>query len=87
MYITSSNKEKDKTLYIRCITLKNGNNNKVKYKITKINPIIKGYTGKRELEGCHVVGNKLNFLVTPSGTGVSKKLQYICSVPLNKIRN
>ncbi len=87
VYITSGNEAKDETLYISCITLKNGNNNKVKYKITKINPIIKGYTGKRELEGCHVVGNKLNFLVTPSGTGVSKKLQYICSVPLNKIRN
>ncbi len=87
VYITSGNEAKNKTLYISCITLKKGDNNKVKYNIVKVNPIIDGYTGKRELEGCHVVGSKLNFLVTPSGTGVSKKLQYICSVPLNKIKN
>ena len=86
VYITSGNEAAKQSLYVSCITLKKGTNKKPHYNIVKMDPKIKDYTGTRELEGCHVSGNNLNFLVVPSGTGVSKKTQYIYSVPLSEIK-
>ena len=86
VYITSGNEAAKQSLYVSCITLKKGRNQKPSYNIVKVDPKIKNYTGTRELEGCHVVGNNLNFLVAPSGNKVSKQKQYIYSVPLSKIK-
>ncbi len=86
VYITSGHEADKQSLYVSCITLKKGKNQKPKYNIVKVAPKIKKYTGTRELEGCHVVGNNLNFLVAPSGKKVSKQKQYIYSVPLSKIK-
>ncbi len=38
----------------------------------------------REIEGCHIVGNNLQFIITHSkteGAVIKKDLQYICSIP------
>lgn len=86
VYITSGNEADKQSLYVSCITLKKGKNQKPNYNIVKVDPKIEKYTGTRELEGCHVVGNNLNFLVAPSGKKVSKQKQYIYSVPLSKIK-
>lgn len=86
VYIMSGNEASKQSLYISCLTLKKENNRNASYRTVKVDPQIEGYTGKRELEGCHVAGNTLNFLVTPSGSNVSKQKQYIYSVPLSKIK-
>lgn len=86
VYITSGNEAKNKRLYISCITLKKGKNKSPKHNIVEVDLTTDKYSEYKELEGCHVAGNSLNFLVAPAGKKVSKQKQYIYSVPLSDIK-
>ncbi len=77
----SKEKGKKNKLQISRIMLTKGENNKVNNtKRVTIRPNQKSSSGYWEIEGCHVKGSQLQFLITPSKKGANKQNQYLASV-------
>ena len=88
IYISSGDESKGRPLYICMMTLykkstsdmtKNGSFRTQ----LRLNPSKVSFS-KREMEGLHLYGDTIQFLIAPNnGDGTDKSKQYICSIPKN----
>lgn len=93
VYITSGNqyskkKGKKNELQISRITMQKDDKslNSSNVKRVRISPNQESNSGFWEIEGCHLQGSRLKFLITPSGKEADKQMQYLASVK-NSLQN